>query len=63
MEEFSTKAVKDLRVRLGLTQEEFAHRLGVTFSTINRWENDRCIPSRLARKALMNLAAESLASA
>jgi putative transcriptional regulator len=33
--------VRELRERAGLTQEQFAARLGVTFPTINRWENGR----------------------
>ena len=40
--------VKELRVRLGLTQEQFAAKVGVTFSTVNRWENNRGKPSPLA---------------
>lgn len=31
--------VKKLRLRMGLTQERFANELGVTFSTVNQWEN------------------------
>jgi putative transcriptional regulator len=33
--------VRELRQRTGLTQEKFAAKLGVTFPTINRWENGR----------------------
>lgn len=44
--------IKALRIRLGLTQEEFAHRLGVTLCTVNRWENNKSIPSRLAVRQL-----------
>lgn len=36
---------------LKLSQEDFAHELGVSFATINRWENGNYNPSRLARKA------------
>jgi transcriptional regulator with XRE-family HTH domain len=32
--------IKKLRVKLGETQERFARLIGVTFSTVNRWEND-----------------------
>ena len=35
------KIVKKLRIELGLTQEQFAAKIGVTFSTVNRWENRR----------------------
>lgn len=47
--------VKELRLNLQLTQEEFAARLGVTFCTINRWENRRSQPSRMARKLIEEL--------
>ncbi|MBN2384610.1 helix-turn-helix transcriptional regulator [bacterium] len=40
------RLIKELRARTGLTQEKFAARLGVTYPTINRWENDRAKPSR-----------------
>lgn len=49
--------VRQLRTRLGLTQEKFAARLGVTFPTINRWENGRAKPSPLALKQLEDLLA------
>jgi len=44
--------VRDLRLKLRLTQEELAHAIGVTFSTINRWENGHAKPSKLARRAI-----------
>ncbi len=31
--------VKRLRKTLNLSQEGFAHRIGVSFQTVNRWEN------------------------
>lgn len=40
--------VRQFRQLLGLTQEQFAARMGVTLPTINRWENDRARPSPLA---------------
>lgn len=46
-----------LRRRLKMTQEEFAHAIGVTVSTVNRWENGHIEPSRLARKAMEGLVA------
>lgn len=47
--------VRELRLRLGLTQEEFAAKLGVTFPTVNRWENRRAKPSRMAMKLIEGL--------
>ena len=47
--------VRELRGRTGLTQEKFAAKLGVTFPTINRWENGRAKPSPLALKQIEDL--------
>jgi len=49
------RLVRELRGRTGLTQEKFAARLGVTFPTINRWENGRARPSPLAMKQIEDL--------
>jgi putative transcriptional regulator len=40
--------VKNVRKQLGTSQEEFAYILGVSFSTISRWENRKTMPSKLA---------------
>ena len=40
----------ELRLETGLTQEQFAATLGVTYSTMNRWENGRSKPSPLAMR-------------
>ena len=47
--------IREVRGRLGLTQEKFAARLGVTLPTINRWENGRTKPSPLAIQNLRAL--------
>lgn len=44
------KAVKDLRDRLIMTQAEFAKMFGVSFTSINRWENALNRPTTSARK-------------
>ena len=49
VEKKSEKTVKSLRAALNLTQEQFAAKLGVTVSTVNRWENGKGKPSPLAR--------------
>ncbi len=48
--------ISAMREKLGMTQEELAHAIGVTVSTLNRWENGHIAPSRLARNALDHLA-------
>ncbi len=52
-------SISTLRHRLNMTQEEFAHAIGVTVSTVNRWENGHIEPSRLARKAMQGLASQA----
>ena len=54
-EELTGVQIKELRKGLGLTQEEFAHAVAVTFSTVNRWENGHAKPSKLARRAIEQL--------
>lgn len=50
--------IRQLRERLGLTQEKLATRLGVAFPTVNRWENGHTQPSPLALKQIEALALE-----
>ena len=50
-----SQLVRELRRMTGLTQEKFAARLGVTFPTINRWENGRVKPSPLAVQQIEEL--------
>ncbi len=50
--------VRELRRRLGLTQEKLAAALGVTFPTVNRWENGRAKPSPLALQRIERLIRE-----
>lgn len=52
------KIVKKLRAEMGLTQEQFAAKVGVTFSTVNRWENGKGKPSPLAMKQIEELRKE-----
>lgn len=47
--------IREMRSRLNLTQEQFAVRLGVTFPTVNRWENGRFQPSPMAKKLIYGL--------
>jgi superfamily II DNA or RNA helicase len=47
--------IKLLRGKLGLTQQALADRLGVSFATINRWENHQTMPSKLYWSQLRQL--------
>ena len=50
-----SKKIKELRTALGLTQEQFAAKVGVTFTTVNRWENNKAKPSPLASQKIEKL--------
>ena len=52
------RIIRVWRRRIGLTQEGLAQALSVTFSTVSRWENGHVRPSKLAWKAIEQLAAE-----
>ncbi len=55
-----SELLRELRHRLGdLSQEQLARRLGVSWSTINRWENGKGAPSPLARDKLVPLLKEA----
>jgi putative transcriptional regulator len=40
---------KEVRRQLALSQEGLARKLGVSFATVNRWENSRVKPSKLGK--------------
>ena len=42
-----TNAIKEVRKRLGLTQQELADRLGVGIASISRWERGITKPSNM----------------
>jgi len=45
-----SEEIKRLRIRCFLTQEDFANKLGVAFSTVNRWEGGKAKPNLNAMK-------------
>ena len=47
--------IKQIRQYTGFSQSEMASKIGVTFATINRWENGRTEPTRLAQDSLYAL--------
>ena len=49
------RLVKDLRERMKLTQEQFAQKVGVTYSTVNHWENGKRMPQPFLVKRLLEL--------
>ena len=53
------KAIKDFRVKSLLSQADFAKELGVSFSTVNRWENGKAIPNFKALKKIKEFCARN----
>ena len=47
--------IKELRLKLGLTIDQFAVKLGVAPYTVRRWESDKSQPSPLALEKLSKL--------
>ena len=47
--------IKKIREQIGLSQQAFADRLGVSFSTVNRWEQGRHVPNKITIKAIETL--------
>ena len=52
MKGMGTTIVPQLRQLVGMTQEKFAHAIGVTVSTVNRWEKGHTEVSELAINAI-----------
>lgn len=49
------QAIKELREHLHFTQEIFASILGVSFATVNRWENGKTTPTGDYARVLQTL--------
>jgi len=52
------EVLKQLRSKLDMTQEDLAAKLGVAFSTLNRWENGRSVPRGKAKQSISALMSE-----
>lgn len=50
-----SKIVKELRDKMILTQSEMADKLGVSFASINRWENGTHCPTTSAKRKIIEL--------
>ena len=50
--------IKKIRSHMNMNQTEFAEQLNVTFATVNRWENGRALPNKLAQDKIYNLCKE-----
>lgn len=47
--------IKQIRNYLNINQTELAELLNVTFATVNRWENGRAVPNKLAQTTLYEI--------
>jgi DNA-binding transcriptional regulator YiaG len=48
--------IRELRRRLAMTQQQFSNKLGVSMSTVQKWEAETSKPRGLSRRALRKLA-------
>ena len=52
------KTILNLRLKLNMSQEKLAKNLGVSFSSVNRWETGKYKPTKLAKVKLEQLFAK-----
>src|SRR6266550_2111724 len=55
----SPDQIKELRGRLQMSQQAFAAALGVSFATVNRWENGKATPQADRIQRMRMLLAQS----
>ena len=53
------KMILALRVKMNISQQQLGDLLGVSFSTVNRWEKGHHEPTLLAKERLKNLFKEN----
>ena len=53
------KMILALRVKMNISQQQLGELLGVSFSTVNRWEKGHHEPTLLAKERLKNLFKEN----
>ena len=49
------KAILKLRVKLNISQQQLGDMLGVSFSTVNRWENGHHEPTILIKERIKEM--------
>ncbi len=50
---YDMKRIKEFRESLNMSQEYFAHEVGVTYATVNRWERGQTTPNKFSQRALI----------
>lgn len=53
-----SKAIKELRSKMTLSQTEFAQLLGVSFASVNRWETGKHEPTIKVKRKIKALMRE-----
>lgn len=48
-----SEIIKEIRQKCYLSQQSFADELGVSFSTVNRWEKAKAVPNYQTMKRLV----------
>lgn len=51
-----SEILKSIRAELNITQTDLAEAVHVSFSTVNRWENNKVTPNRMARALILDFA-------
>jgi DNA-binding transcriptional regulator YiaG len=46
--------MRKVRRDMEMSQQELAKELNVSYTSINRWEKKQVVPSKLARKSILN---------
>ena len=52
---FTPDRIKRLRLKMMMSQTEFAKELGITFESVNRYENNKSKPTFRVQKRLAEL--------
>jgi putative transcriptional regulator len=53
------KALIELRSKLDISQTEMANLLGVSYPSVNRWENNKAIPVKIVRVRIEKMCKEN----
>jgi len=54
-----SEMVKHVRKQLGMSQEELAYALKVSFATISRWENAKTRPNKMTKSVFWDFCKQS----
>ena len=48
-----SQMIREIRTLLNISQEDLTRELHINFATVNRWENAKAMPSKMAQRALI----------